>query len=338
MKRPQGFERQIEAGRGPVRRSSAPSASPGSARDRPSPNDRDVDTDTEPITVVASSSTQARARDSTVSGSGDASEQPAEVRTSERADRRAVARAARARRRYERAEIRRFTRRSRRRILTVAISVGSVVVLALAVVVAAFSPLMAVTTIDITGTSRVDASAVESSLESQIGTPLTLVDGAEVARSLSDFPLIRSYSIESRPPHTLVVHVVEREPVGIIEKDGVFTLVDAAGVTIEAGPAAQAGYPTITTPTGTPTGRAFESAARVLLALPTSLDGQISAVTASTADDVTLTLVSGGATIFWGSSEQSGLKALVLSKLMASTDPTTVNQYDVSSPETAVTR
>ncbi|PPH38860.1 cell division protein FtsQ [Rathayibacter rathayi] len=251
------------------------------------------------------------------------------------AERRAVSRAARARRRYERGEVRRFTRRARRRRLIALVVAGSLVALAVIVGVSAYSPLMAVRTIEIVGTQRVDAAAVQSALGDQLGVPLTLVDRDEVGRVLGASPLIQSYSVQTRPPSTLVVSIVERSPLGVIAKGGRFELVDAAGVVIESADAPQPGYPVLTTASGDESGAGFRATARVLHALPASLAPQVTAATATTGDDVALTLQN-GASVVWGGSDESALKAVVLEKLMAATDPATVGSYDVSSPEAAV--
>ncbi|NQX06659.1 FtsQ-type POTRA domain-containing protein [Rathayibacter sp. VKM Ac-2856] len=251
------------------------------------------------------------------------------------AEGRAVARAARERRRFERGEVRRFTKRARRRRTIALVTAGSLVLLALVVAVAAYSPLMAVKTIEITGTQRVSAEAIQESLADQVGVPLTLVDRAAVGRVLGSYPLVRSYSVQTRPPSTLIVSVIERTPVGVIADGAEFDLVDPAGVVIETAPAAQEGYPVLTTPTGSASGAAFRAMARVLLTLPDSLEGQVASAAATTGDDVSLTLAD-GAVVLWGGSDDSALKAVVLEKLMAATDPAAVASYDVSSPEAAV--
>ncbi|TCL83929.1 MULTISPECIES: FtsQ-type POTRA domain-containing protein [unclassified Rathayibacter] len=248
---------------------------------------------------------------------------------------RALAKAARERRRFERGEVRRFTRRARRRRTIALVTAGSLVLLALVVAVAAYSPLMAVKTIEITGTQRVSAEDIQSSLADQVGVPLTLVDRAAVGRVLGSYPLVRSYSVQTRPPSTLIVSVVERTPVGVIADGAAFDLVDPAGVVIETAPAAQEGYPLLSTPTGSASGAAFRATARVLLTLPESLESQVASAAATTGDDVSLTLAD-GAVVFWGGSDDSALKAVVLEKLMAATDPAAVASYDVSSPEAAV--
>lgn len=248
---------------------------------------------------------------------------------------RAVARAARSRRRFERGEVRRFTRRTRRRRIVALTVAGSLVVLAIIVAVAAYSPLMAVRSIEITGTQRVDAQAIQSSLSDQLGVPLTLVDRSAVGKVLGAYPLIQSYSVQTRPPSTLAVTIVERTPVGVVASGDRFDLVDSAGVVIESADAAEEGYPVISTPSGGASGAAFRASARVLLTLPASLEGQVTAVAATTGDDVSLTLQN-GAVVVWGGPDESALKAVVLEKLMAANDPATIASYDVSSPQAAV--
>ena len=251
---------------------------------------------------------------------------PAAARTQLRAARRA-------RKQYEREEVRRFTWRSRRRRTTWLVALCAVAALLAFVIVGAYSPLMALRTIEVVGTNRVPADQVVAALDEQLGTPLPLIDFSRVRNELSQFTLIRSYVTESRPPDTLVVRVVEREPVGVIPSEPGFDLVDAAGVVIQSGAEPPAGYPAIDV-----TGNAgFAAAAAVVEALPDGIRSQLITVTAGTKDDVTLTLV-GGAHVVWGSAEKSQYKAVVLGALMVSHPVGSVSEYDVSSPDSAVLR
>jgi cell division protein FtsQ len=249
---------------------------------------------------------------------------------------RAVRAARRLRRRVEREEIRRFTRRSRRRRLGWTVGLGSVAALVVGVMAAAYSPLMALTEIRVEGTSRIDAEAVQTAIRPQLGTPLPLVDRDRVAEALEAFPLIQSYSLESLPPGTLVLRIIERAPVGVIESADGFELVDAAGVVIERADAPAQGYPLIEAPGGT-SGDGFLAAGSVIRSLPAELRGQLIRVAANTPDDVRLELA-GGATVVWGSAEESAMKAVVLTALMTNVPPDSVSEYDVSAPESAVIR
>ena len=157
--------------------------------------------------------------------------------------RRELRKASRQRRRYERSEARRFTQRSRRRRLTWIVVGASLAGLVLVVLLAAYSPLLAVRTLAIEGTSRLDAASVTAALQPQIGKPLALVDYGAIEAELSGFPLIASYSVEARPPDTLAVRIVERRPVAQVQSATGFDLIDAAGVTVQQSTERIAGFP-----------------------------------------------------------------------------------------------
>ncbi|MEW2008522.1 FtsQ-type POTRA domain-containing protein [Microbacterium sp. NPDC078814] len=243
-----------------------------------------------------------------------------------------VWRAARARRKALRAEIRRFTQRSRRRRITWLSVVGAIVLLIGGSVAAAYSPLFAVERITVTGTTTIDPAVIEGALADQMGTPLALVDTSEVKAALLAFPLIETYALEARPPHDLTVRIVERTPIGVIESDAGFTLVDAAGVALSTTEERPAGQPLVEVEGGVDSS-AFRSAGLVVRALPADIRSALTGVRASTADDVTLTLDS-GLTVVWGSEEDSALKALALSAALVKNP--TASSIDVTSPDVAV--
>ncbi len=245
--------------------------------------------------------------------------------------------AARLRRRHERQEIRRFTARKRGRHRPWVFAAAILAALVVVSLAGAYSPLLAVRSIEVVGATRVDQAEITKALSGQMGRPLALVDPGAVKAVLVGYPLIASYSLESQPPSTLVVRIVEREPVGVLQSGTVYTLVDAAGVTIERSDQPIAGYPTLMVAGGA-TSKGFVAAAAVIRALPADLRARVASVSASTADDVTLTLVDSPAEVVWGSAEQSAEKAMILAKTMAATDPSQVNQYDVSSPSAAIVR
>lgn len=249
--------------------------------------------------------------------------------------RRQLRAARRARKRYERDEVRRFTWRSRRRRNAWLISLGVLGLLVAFVIVGTYSPLMALRTIEVVGANRLSPGEVQAALSDQLGTPLPLVDADQVKADLSQFTLIRSFITESRPPGTLVVRIVEREPVGVLASPAGFDLVDAAGVVINSGPERPAGFPAIDAGgIGSP---GFQAAVAVVTTLPETIRSQLDTVTAATKDDVTLSLV-GGAHVVWGSADQSEYKAVVLAALMVGHPVDSVTEYDVSSPDSAVVR
>jgi len=237
--------------------------------------------------------------------------------------------ATRARRKALRTEIRRFTQRSRRR------RIGWIIGAALALLIvggsvgAAYSPLFAVQTITVEGTSSLKAGDVQKALSGQVGRPLALVDASAVKAALVRFPLIETYRLEAHPPHDLVVRIVERTPVGVIQQsDGRFTVVDVAGVVLSTSEEQPAGYALIDVSGGTAS-KAFAAVGTALRTLPAELRGQVAGAAASTPDDIVLQL-NGGAKVVWGSAEQSALKTRSLQALMKA-NPDAAS-YDVSSP------
>lgn len=245
--------------------------------------------------------------------------------------------AARARRKALRAEVRRFTARQRhRRAVWIGVA-ASFVVLVLVTLGAAYSPLFAVEKIHVVGTETLNAAAVEDALSAQVGTPLPLVDESAVKAALVTFPLVESYTLEARPPHDLVVRVVERTPIGLIKSAAGYTLVDAAGVALSTTDEPAEGAPVLSIVGGTGSD-AFAAVGRVMRSLPESIRTQVTAVEASTPNDVTLTLGGTNTDVVWGSSDDSAMKALTLEKTMANFAPEDVSTYDVSSPSAVVVR
>ena len=250
---------------------------------------------------------------------------------------REVWRAAHARRKALRAEIRRFTVRQRRRRAVWFGAAASVLLLALGTLGAAYSPLFGVEKITVVGAQQLAAGDVAAALSGQLGTPLPLVDESAVKAELVAFPLIETYALEARPPHELVVRIVERTPIGLIETRAGYTLVDAAGVALSTTATPSAGTPVLTI-TGGVDSDAFAAAGQVMRSLPDEIRAQVTGVAASTPDDVTLELGGTNTQVVWGSAEDSAEKALNLAKTMAARPPADVYTYDVSSPDVVVVR
>ncbi|GAT73501.1 FtsQ-type POTRA domain-containing protein [Microbacterium hydrocarbonoxydans] len=306
----------IPAGRDVSEEEKAPRPAERSRARRPTPTDEATATDARADAVVDAPA---------VSDAGGPDEAPL---TSARD----VWRAARARRKALRAEIRRFTQRSRRRRIVWLSAIGSLVLLVGGSVLAAYSPLFAVERITVVGATTLDAAAIEGALSEQVGTPLALVDTSEVKAALLAFPLIETYALEAHPPHDLTVRIVERTPIGVIRSQAGYTLLDAAGVALATTSDQPAGQPLLDIDGGVDS-VAFESAGLVVRSLPADVRAALTGVSASTADDVTLTL-STGLTIVWGSAERSPEKAEVVAKsLIARPDATTI---DVTSPAAVV--
>lgn len=246
--------------------------------------------------------------------------------------------AARARKRAERAELRRFTRRARTRKVILLSVAGLVASLLALIAVAVFSPILALRTVVVDGTNRIDPAEIQAAVETQTGTPLALLNFHAITEELSVFPLIRSYVTEIVPPDTLLVHIVEREPIGSVKIDGVFRLVDPAGITIQESAERIDGVPLIDTGGADTSSPAFAAVTEVLLSLPADLRVQVTSASATTKDDVSFVLAGVGQRVVWGSASDSDRKAALLASLISITDAGRAGEFDVSAPSNGIFR
>ena len=206
------------------------------------------------------------------------------------------------------------------------------------VFVAVYSPLLALRTITVDGTNRVDASEVTKTVDSQLGTPLALIDFGKITEQLGAFPLIRSYVTEIVPPDTLLIHVTERQPVGSVLSGTTYELVDPAGIVLQQSTEPIPGVPLIDLAGKTTADPPFSAMVSVLLALPPEVLAQVAGVSATTKDDVSLVLTGVGQRVTWGSADDSAKKARLLAALIANTDPASAGVFDVSAPGNGVFR
>lgn len=228
------------------------------------------------------------------------------------------------------------SRRARRIIATV--SVGSVSILLVLVLVATFSPMLAIKQIVVSGTERIKAEQISKALQSHIGTPLPLLNEGEVAKSLASFALIESFSATAVPPNALSVKISERQPISIVAVAGEKWLYDPAGVRI-AKAAGSDGLPEIQISEEPRNSQKFRNAIEVLMALPENLLDEVEFIEARSKDDVVMSLRSEkNQRIVWGDSSDSVLKSKVLQALMANHRKTQSVTFDVSSPNAPVVR
>ncbi|MCU1410349.1 MAG: Cell division protein FtsQ, partial [Rhodoglobus sp.] len=247
-------------------------------------------------------------------------------------------RAARERRKFERAEVKRFTRRARNRRIAIAAVGGIILTLALLVVTAVYSPILALRTITVDGTSRIDPTEIVAAADAQLGTPLALLDYDRITTELSAFPLIRSYVTEIVPPDRLIIHVTERQPVGSLPSSAGFDLVDPAGIVVQQSAERLPGVPLMDLAGADTSSPAFAAVVEVLLALPPELLAQVDSIKAKTKDDVTFVLTGVGQAVHWGSADQSDKKAALLAGLISVTDSAAPGTFDVSAPGNGVFR
>jgi cell division protein FtsQ len=181
--------------------------------------------------------------------------------------------------------------------------------------VAVFSPILALRSIDVEGAGTIPVSTVRGAVANQLGTPLALLNDGEIRSRLSRITLIRSYVTEVVPPNTLVIRIVERQAIGVLQDGDRFDQVDPAGVVLRKSSTAD-GLPIIDIGGAGVGSAGFAAAVKVLLAMPASVLGEVKSISATTLDNVSLTLRHGDHTVIWGSSSQSDLKAHALTTLL----------------------
>ncbi|MEO8261701.1 MAG: FtsQ-type POTRA domain-containing protein [Pseudolysinimonas sp.] len=337
MKRPEGFDGGRQQPPPPSRETRTPrAAKPARSAPRPTTPARATP---EPAPAKASAPTKAAAPANAPAQTPRRARPGVDGAARPRSARAEFAAADRRRKREERAEVRRFTRSARRRRIGWASGAIVLVLLSGLVVTAVFSPILALRTVTIDGTQRLDPAALVDAVDGQLGTPLALLDEGRIRNELGEFTLIRSYVTELVPPGTLLIHIVERAPIGVISAADGYRLVDPAGVVIDTTVTQPAGYPLMELdPDDDTSGAGFRSMAEVLLALPPSVAGQVLTISARTRDDVTLTLTGSAQRVVWGSADGSTEKAAVLAGLIALHAADGPGEYDVSAPGIGVFR
>ncbi len=206
------------------------------------------------------------------------------------------------------------------------------------VLVAAFSPLLAIEKIEIRGNHRIPVKLLTSALSNQLGKPLPQATLEGVSADLKNFSLIQSVSVVNLPPHTLEVRIVERQPICIIKSALGSFLYDPAGVRI-ASASPKDIYPVVEAAGKPGASPEFGVAIKALLALPLSLYPRVANVSAPSMDSVTFTLRGmSGQKVIWGDTTQAALKARVLLALIKHQKKSDRVTYDVSSPKAPTVR
>ena len=215
---------------------------------------------------------------------------------------------------------------SRRRRVRRSLLAASIVLVAAGLVwLIGFSTVLGVNKVQVQGTSLVSPDQVTSAAQVVSGTPLARVDGKAIAaRVKAAIPEVAAVTVSRHWPSTLVIRVTERVLVYQVLFGGDFHWVDATGTAFHITPDAQPA-PVVTLDTGDQ--KVMADVATVVTALPEDLEPHVQYITATTRDSITLSL-DDGRDIFWGSAEQSDLKAKVVVPLLDF--PGTV--YDVSAP------
>ncbi|MFF4338642.1 cell division protein FtsQ/DivIB [Kitasatospora sp. NPDC001540] len=185
---------------------------------------------------------------------------------------------------------------------------------------------------------RLTQQDVERALGGTASGPLARVDLDEARAEVAKLPRVASVEVWRGWPHTLRVKVTERRAVAAIQRDGGgFVQVDAGGVEFATEPQPPSGVPVVALQLSQPAQDAVavidrptlvRSAVTVAAGLPPDVAKQAGSLTVYSYDDIRLRLAS-GATVRWGSAEDTPRKAAVLTALLGQK----ASNYDVSAPD-----
>jgi cell division protein FtsQ len=218
------------------------------------------------------------------------------------------------------------------------IGFSSLAMLTALVAVLTFSPILAIKEISVSGTDRIDSKEISLALNPHLGTPLPLLNPADISESLAGFEVIESFSTIALPPNGLSVSIIERQPICIIDSATGSFLYDPAGVKLGKAKSSDV-FPKVLIQGVPASSVRFQNAISVLMSMPADLLGEIEEIDAKSQDNVSMVLrTSKNQRIVWGDSSQSALKSKVLEALMSNHKKTQSVTFDVSAPNAPVVR
>jgi cell division protein FtsQ len=235
----------------------------------------------------------------------------------------------------------RFERRAaaarRRPRLLAGIGGGLVLLAGLVAWLGWFSPLLAVTSVQVHGVSGSAAAQVRRVAAVPTGGPLLRVDTDAAHDRLVAAKAWREVTVARSLPHTVDIEVVPRvAALAVRTTGGRVDVVDSDGVVFATVAAPPAGVPLVTSGSSTVSKPGVAAALQALGALETPLRRTVSGVTVSSADQVSFRLTVKGETktVVWGGVGDGATKAKLVSILVTQPGST----IDVSVPSSPVTR
>lgn len=191
-----------------------------------------------------------------------------------------------------------------------------------------FSSVLGVREVQVAGNLAVPAQQIRQVAGVAEGRPLAGVDVAEVENRIRGIRQVESVVVSRGWPGTLVVRIVEREPVAVVPAGGKFALVDRHGVVTEIRDVAPPTLPVLRVARPQAGDPATDVALTVIGALPDDLAPRVAEVLAPSPETVSLRLKD-GREVVWGGGDRPADKVRILVTLLKRPADT----YDVSSPD-----
>lgn len=198
---------------------------------------------------------------------------------------------------------------TRRRVVVGACTAG--VLLAAAIWLLFFSPVLALGQVVVEGVKAIPPAEVVQLAQVRSGEPLAGIDTGAIANRIQGMPTVARVSVWQRWPDTLVIELVERDRVAAAKTESGFDVMDETGYVFEGKKRRPQGVPLLDAPD--PAGRL--AALVVLHGLPEDIADKVESARAPNAEEVVLRL-GDGVVVVWGGVEQSDVKAQVLRALL----------------------
>jgi cell division protein FtsQ len=203
------------------------------------------------------------------------------------------------------------------------------------------SPLLTVRAVRVDGVTMLSADQVRETAGIAEGTPLLRVDVTAARQRVAQLPQVDSVEVSRGWPSTVVVTVVERKPVAVVGPPGNRSLVDAHGVLFDTITGdAPAGVVPLDVADPGPDDAPTMAALGALVSLPRTVRKQVDAASATSAENVSLTLED-GTVVRWGSADDTRAKAAALTAVLAQIEADALDPagtIDVSTPDAVVLR
>ncbi|MDH4160814.1 MAG: FtsQ-type POTRA domain-containing protein [Actinomycetota bacterium] len=193
-----------------------------------------------------------------------------------------------------------------------------------------WSPVLSVRDVEVTGTQTISDQQVVDAAAVDAGTPLARLDVGAVADRVRSLSAVADVTVVRAWPNALHIDVTERTALAVVRTADGYGLLGDDGTVFRAVSRPQPGLPFVDqTVADATTDPAAQAALAVALELPAALSAKVAAISADHEDAIVVRLRS-GATVDWGTAEQTARKAQVLLLLL----PQRADHYVVSAPET----
>lgn len=237
-----------------------------------------------------------------------------------------------------RAEVRAERRNGRRRrTLTVVV----ILIVGITAAVVERSALVALDSIQVSGTIREDPDAVREAADLPLGTSTLRLRLGAVEERVERLPSILHAEARRVDPLTVAIEVVERQPMLVAASPSREVLVDPEGVVIAVG--AEPGLPRVTVPSVPDPGQPvavsppLRTAHSVYLALPAAVRQRVAGMHAPAARDLRLDLRD-GPTVRFGDANRIQEKVRSLRAVLADVGDVPISMVDVRPPGRPVVR